>query len=171
MKPPGLLQGKFIFKKLPNGNLDKTKVVCTLCNAELVYCRSSSSLKYHLNAKHPLANAEDAGPSTDVVQGKSRRQTTMFECNRGKPVSTALSAKLTNLLAQWIATSCRPISVVEDDGLELVLQAATGDPSYKLPARRTIMRRIHDQHAAEKAAKDEKTVVLGQLSHARYFFL
>ncbi|KAA0712447.1 Ligand-dependent corepressor [Triplophysa tibetana] len=25
MKPPGLLQGKFIFKKLPNGNLDKTK--------------------------------------------------------------------------------------------------------------------------------------------------
>lgn len=158
IKPPGLLQGKFIFKKLPNGNLDKTKVVCTLCNAELVYCRSSSSLKYHLNAKHPLANAEDAGPSTDVVQGKSRRQTTMFECNRGKPVSTALSAKLTNLLAQWIATSCRPISVVEDDGLELVLQAATGDPSYKLPARRTIMRRIQDQHAAEKAAKYEKMV-------------
>ncbi len=92
------------------------------------------------------------------MQGKSRRQTTMFECNRGKPVSTALSAKLTNLLAQWIATSCRPISVVENDGLELVLQAATGDPYYKLPARRTIMRRIHDQHAAEKAAKDEKMV-------------
>ncbi|XP_055065255.2 E3 SUMO-protein ligase ZBED1-like [Misgurnus anguillicaudatus] len=82
----------------------------------------------------------------------------MFECNRGKPVSAALSAKLTTLLAQWIATSCRPISVVEDDGLELVLQAATGDPSYKLPARRTIIRRIHDQHAAEKAAKDEKIV-------------
>ena len=72
----------------------------------------------------------------------------MFECNRVKPVSTALSAKLTNLLAQWIATSCRPISVVEDDGLDLVLQAAAGDPSHKLPARRT----------AEKAAKDEKMV-------------
>lgn len=68
-KPPGLLQEKFVFKKLPNGNLDKTKVVCTLCNAELVYCRGSSSLKYHLNAKHPLADAEDAGPSTDVAQG------------------------------------------------------------------------------------------------------
>ena len=68
------------------------------------------------------------------------------------------SDKLSNLLAQWIATSCWPISVVEDDGLGLVLQAATGDPSYKLPARRTIMRRIHDQHASEKAAKDEKLV-------------
>lgn len=149
----GLLQGKFVFKKLPDGNLDKTKAVCTLCKAELVYCRSSSSLKYHLKAKHPL----DAGPSTDVALGKSCvRQTTLFECNRGKPVSTALSAKLTNLLAQWIAINCRPISVVEDDGLELLLQAATGDPSYKLPARRTIMRKIHNQHATEKAARDEK---------------
>ena len=98
MKPPGLLQGKCIFKKLPNGNLNKTKVV-------------------RVPLRYP------------VVQGKSSaRQTTMFECNRGKPVSTALSAKPTNL-AQWIATSCRPISVVEDDGLELVLQAATGDQS------------------------------------------
>ncbi|XP_060792592.1 E3 SUMO-protein ligase ZBED1-like [Neoarius graeffei] len=158
-KPPGLLQGKFIFKKLPNGDIDKTKVVCTLCNAELVYCRSSTSLKYHLNAKHPLANAADAGSSTETP-GKSHRQTTLFECNRGKPVSAALSDKLTNLLAQWIATSCRPISVVEDDGLELVLQAATGNPSYKLPARRTIIRTItpHDQYTAEKAAKDEKMV-------------
>lgn len=154
---PGLLQGKFFFKKLPNGDLDKTKVVCTLCKAELVYCRSSSSLKYHLNAKHPLAEVEGAGASTDVAPGKSRvRQTTMFECNRGKPVSTALSAKLTNLLAHWIALNCRPISVVEDEGLELLLQAATGDPSYKLPARRTILRRINDQHTAEKAAKEEK---------------
>ena len=69
-KPPCLLKGKFIFKKLPNGNLDKTKVVCTLCNAELV-SRSSSSLKYHLNAKHPLTNAEHAGPSTAVAPEKS----------------------------------------------------------------------------------------------------
>ncbi|KAJ8369426.1 hypothetical protein SKAU_G00094540 [Synaphobranchus kaupii] len=101
----------------------RPRFVCTLCKAELVYCRSSSSLKSHLNAKHPLADVEDAGPSTDVAPGKSRvRQTTIFECNRGKPVSTALSAKLTNLLAQWIAINCRPISVVEDDGLELLLQ-------------------------------------------------
>nr|XP_055037062.1 E3 SUMO-protein ligase ZBED1-like [Misgurnus anguillicaudatus] len=82
----------------------------------------------------------------------------MFECNRGKPVSAALSAKLTTLLAQWIATSCWPISVVEDDGLELVPHVATGDLSYRIPARQTVMRRIHDQHAAEKAAKDEKMV-------------
>ena len=48
------------------------------------------------------------------------------------------------------------ISVVEDEGLELLLRAATGDPTYTLPARRTIVRRIHDKYAAEKAVKDEK---------------
>ncbi|KAJ8280862.1 hypothetical protein GJAV_G00060070 [Gymnothorax javanicus] len=80
----------------------------------------------------------------------------MFECSQGKPVTSALSTKLTNLIAQWIAINCWPISVVEDDGLELILQAATGDPSYKLPARRNNMRRIHDQHVAEKTAKEEK---------------
>lgn len=149
-KPPSLLEGKFVFKTLPNGDIDKKKVVCTLCSAELSYCRSSSSLKYHLTAKHPFGNAADAAP------GKSCRQTTLFEGNRGKPVSAALSEKLTTLLAQWIATSCRPISIVEDDGLELVLQAATGDPSYKLPARRTVVWRINDQYAAEKASKDGK---------------
>ena len=155
---PGLLNGKFVFKKLPNGDLDKTGVICTIYKAELKYCRSTSSLKYHLDAKHPgalgaAANEEIAGSS-----GKSRvRQTTMFESTeRSKPVSAALSARLTKLLAQWIAINCRPISVVEDDGLELVLQAATGDPTYKLPARRTIVRRIHDQYATEKEKKEEK---------------
>lgn len=46
--------------------------------------------------------------------------------------------------------------MVEDEGLELLLQAATGDPSYKLPARQAIVRRISEQHATEKAAKEEK---------------
>ncbi|KAM7383838.1 hypothetical protein PAMA_011282 [Pampus argenteus] len=87
--------------------------------------KSSSSLKYHLDAKHPFANAADAGSSTDKTPTKSSRQTSLFECTRGKPVSTALSETLTNLLAQWIATSCRSISTVEDEGLELVLKAAT----------------------------------------------
>lgn len=135
--PPGLLKGHFIFKKLPNGKIDKTMLVCILRNAQLVYCRSSSSLNYHLNTslKHPLAMVGDRGTRTDVAWGNNRCQTTIFECNRGKPVSTALLSKLTTLPAQWIATSCRPISLVQDDGLEVVLQMATGDPSYKLAAR------------------------------------
>ena len=168
---PGFLGGIFFFKKLQNGNLDKTKTICTLCKAELAYCRSSSSMKYHVKAKHPLAvvseaeqrdpaagvNTPQATGSTPQAPGKTVRQARMTdEYMRGRPVSAALSAKLTSLLAQWIAIDCRPISVVEDDGLQLLLQAATGDPNYKLPARRTIVRRIHDKHATEKAERDKK---------------
>ena len=79
VKPPGhhLLQGKFLSKKLPNADLDKTKVVpnadldktkvvCTLCKAELAYCRTSWSLKLHLKAKHPGDNVEVEAQSTSL---------------------------------------------------------------------------------------------------------
>ena len=45
---PGSLGGHFRFKKLSDGSLDKTKVICNLCSAQLSYCRSITSLKYHL---------------------------------------------------------------------------------------------------------------------------
>ena len=43
--------GKFLFKRQNDGTIDKTKVVCNICQAELIYYRSLS-LSYHFNAKH-----------------------------------------------------------------------------------------------------------------------
>lgn len=40
----GVLGGKFHFKKLPEGSLEKTKVICTVCKVEFNYHRSNSSL-------------------------------------------------------------------------------------------------------------------------------
>ena len=153
---PGLLHGMFHYKKLPSGFLDKTKVICTMCKGEFAYCRSTTSLKYHLNAKHPLVDASKNASTKLDGAASGVRQTTLDECRRDKSVSTALSTQLTNLLAQWIATNCRPISIGEDDGLELLLQAATGAPKYKLPSRKTISTRIRDQYASEKMVKDKK---------------
>src|SRR4029434_3359460 len=48
----GLLGGKFLFKRQNDRTIDKTKVVCSICQEECSYHRSSSSLSYHLNAKH-----------------------------------------------------------------------------------------------------------------------
>ena len=44
---------------------------CEMRNLFTVGVLPVSSTTY-VNAKHPLAIAEDAGPSTDVAQGKSR---------------------------------------------------------------------------------------------------
>src|SRR4029434_9620154 len=41
-----------LFKSQNDGTIDKTEVVCSICQAEFSYHRGSSSLSYHLNAKH-----------------------------------------------------------------------------------------------------------------------
>ena len=51
MMERGLLDGKFHFKKLWDGSVDKTKAVCTDCQAEFSYHQSTSSLNYHMQAK------------------------------------------------------------------------------------------------------------------------
>src|SRR4029434_5057164 len=53
----GLLGGKSLFKSKNDGTTDKTKVVCSICQAEFSYHRSSSSLIYRLNAKHPTQSS------------------------------------------------------------------------------------------------------------------
>src|SRR4029434_5216921 len=56
----------FLFKRQNDGTPDKTKVVCSICQAEFSHHRSSSSLSYHLNAKHPTESSPrlDARPPT-----------------------------------------------------------------------------------------------------------
>ena len=68
----GLLGGKFLFKRQNDRTIDKTKVVCSICQAEFSYHRSSSSLSYHLNAKvagdcRPINIVEDGG-LTEVIR-------------------------------------------------------------------------------------------------------
>ncbi|MEQ2313045.1 hypothetical protein AMECASPLE_037568 [Ameca splendens] len=53
----GPMNEKFTFQKHPDGTIDKGRVICLLCKKEFAYHRSSSSLAYHINAKHPVASA------------------------------------------------------------------------------------------------------------------
>ncbi|XP_039455640.1 E3 SUMO-protein ligase ZBED1-like [Oreochromis aureus] len=52
-------------------------------------------------------------------------------------MSKSATDRLTNVIAKWIAMNCRPINIVEDEGLTEVLQIASNDPSYKPPCRTT----------------------------------
>ena len=137
----GLLGGKFLFKKQNDGTIDKTKVVCSICQVEFSYHRSSSSLTYHLNAKHPT----ESRPRLDG------RQPTLhdFSTNITRPVRE----KVTNALAVWVARDCRPINIVEDGGLTEVIVIASGDNSYGSPSRGTIVSRIHSLYDGERARK------------------
>ena len=151
----GPVDGKFCFKKQVDGSVDKKTVVCKLCRKEFAYHRSLSSLKYHLNAKHVAASVEinvSPTPGTSTQSQATLDQMTGF---RGK-ISKSTSDKLTNSLAHWIAVDCRPLAVVEDKGLEKVLQIASSDNSYELPCRKTISSRIHQLYDTKKEEKEKQ---------------
>ena len=80
----GLLGGKFLFKRQNDGTIDKTKVVCSICQAEFSDHRSSSSLSYHRNAKH----------QTESSPGLDGRQPTLHDFSR--KVTRPVREKVTN---------------------------------------------------------------------------
>src|SRR4029434_1288985 len=101
----GLLGGLFLFKRQNDRTIDKTKVVCSICQAEFSYHRGSSSLSYHLNAKHPT----ESSPRLDG------RQPTLHDFSR--QITRPVREKVTKGVAVWVACDCRHINIVEDGGL------------------------------------------------------
>src|SRR4029434_7233109 len=94
----GLLGRKFLFKRQNYGTIDKNKVVCSICQEECSYNRSSSSLSYHLNAKHP----------TESSPRLADRQPTLHDFSR--KITRPFREKVTI----WGAGDCRPINIVEE---------------------------------------------------------
>ena len=98
----GLLGGKSLFKSQNDGTIDKTKVVCSICQAEF---------SYHLNAKHPT----ESSPRLDD------RQPTLHDFSR------KITRPVREKVAIWVAGDCRPINIVEDSGLIEVIRIASGE--------------------------------------------
>src|SRR4029434_2609351 len=58
-----------------DGTIDKTKVVCSICQDEFSHHRSSSSLSYHLNAKHPTESSTRLDGRQPTLHDFSRKIT------------------------------------------------------------------------------------------------
>src|SRR4029434_2149832 len=82
----GLLGGKFLFKRQNDRTIYKTKVVCSICQAECNYHRSSSCLSYHLNAKHPTESSPRLDGRKPTLHDFSRKLT--------RPVREKVTVKL-----------------------------------------------------------------------------
>src|SRR4029434_7266682 len=130
----GLLGGKFLFNRQNYGTID---VVCSICQIEFSYHRSSSCLSYHLNAKHPTESSPRLHDRQPILHDFSRKIT--------RPVREKDTI--------WVASDCRPINIVEDGGLTEVIRIASGDNSYDLPSRGTIVTRIYSLYDGERARK------------------
>ncbi|CAJ1081194.1 E3 SUMO-protein ligase ZBED1-like [Xyrichtys novacula] len=63
--------------------------------------------------------------------------------------------KLETAIAKWVATTCRPISIVQDVGLREIIRITSNDWTYELPCRTTITTKIHNLFDNEKAKVSE----------------
>ena len=115
-------------------------MICTLCKKEFSFHRSTSSLKYHISAKHALVSASSSGACPGLLQ-------------------TTLTENLTKIIAKWTAKDCRTINIVEVKGLAEVLQVASRDTFYKPPSRGTAIIKIHNLYKPEKNKKEEDLAV------------
>lgn len=152
MEKNTLVNGHFIFKTLPDGTIDKTQVICSHCKKVFNYHRSISSLRYHLSAKH-------VGVDTSREPKQTTHQTTL-DAACGRPINQPRSRKLEEAIAKWVATSCRPVFIVEDRGLKEIIRIASNDYTYEPPSRQTITRRIHELYEKERGTR------ANQLEHA-----
>ncbi|KAK0153914.1 Zinc finger BED domain-containing protein 1 [Merluccius polli] len=152
-KVTGPMNGRFTFLQRPDGTIDKNKVICIICKKEFAYHRSSSSLAYHVNAKHPDASAAAAQISVEHVSHSKAVRQIKLEEEDAPCMSLPATHRLTDVLAKWIAMDCRPMNIVEDEGLTEVLQSASNDPSYRSPCGATVTNAIIDMYDVERKNK------------------
>lgn len=134
----GKLGESFVFKLNDCGKVtDRKTVFCKKCRKSFSYSGSTSSLQYHMKHVHPF---QGGSTSTGVATPISSSQSTL-EHLIVKPVSSNKETEITNKLVKWIVQDSRPVNIVSDYGLEVVLQEALGFNTYNLPSRDTITKK------------------------------
>lgn len=97
------------------------------------------------------ANISSKDVSNLASHSKALRQTKLEE-NTSCMTKSATDRPM-NVLSKWIAMNCRPINIVEDEGLTEALQTASNDPSYKPLCSTTVTTKISKMCDGEKKNK------------------
>ena len=122
------------------------EVVCSICKKALSYNGATTSnlhahlKKYHLSV---LSSSSEKKPAA---------QTTMtdFAAKRAiKSCGAAQSEAITSLLIGWVTTNMRPLSVLNDSGLQSLLQHL--EPGYTVPSRTYVSTAIGKRHNEGKS--------------------
>jgi hypothetical protein len=159
--------GHFVYVE-KDGVIDKTNVRCNYCSATFKYHHSLSSLKYHLQAKHPYIDhrstvsvskpgSHGSVASSSIGNSGSVKQATLDRfCRDSVPMSKEKNLGITQALASWISESARPFNIVNDPGLREVICIASGSMGFTMPNRQTIKNRVDAMFDAQKAVVQTK---------------
>jgi hypothetical protein len=113
----------------------KKKASCKVCGREEDCSSNTSNLLRHLKTKHPdkyfmLSDPDLKSPTTPT-------QKTLFH---PIPISPNRSAKISRLIAEWIACNNRPLSIVEDREFKRLFLEL--EPRYEVVSRTTLAKSI-----------------------------
>jgi hypothetical protein len=112
--------------------ISKKRARCKKCGHEEDCSNNTSNLLRHLKTSHPgeYFNSSDPQKPTSI-------QTTLL---RPIPLCPEKSEKISQLIGKWIARNNRPISIIEDKGLQELF--AELEPRYTLISRTTLANSI-----------------------------
>ena len=132
MPPPKSSVWKF-FKR----NADGKTLKCTLCDAQLTYCGTTSNMRYHITNLHPNQLQDEAQPTVGQFLTRSPIK-----------LSETRSESITNSIATMVVKDYLPLSIVSGEGFQgLVNEVA---PTFKIPSRNTIKSRIEKMYDEKK---------------------
>lgn len=177
MSKKSILGGEFFYVEG-----QKSLVQCKRCKKTFKYHHSTSSLKYHLTNYHGssvtlsksgsssstttraigsdehsnLNNSSGTATTTSVEQqSQSFVQQTLSGMGHSK-ITAKKASDMTLSMAMWLAKSCRPIALCEDEGLRDLLRIASGNAAYDPPSRQTIQRRVDNLFQECKTGVESK---------------
>uniref|UniRef100_H3ARX0 BED-type domain-containing protein n=1 Tax=Latimeria chalumnae TaxID=7897 RepID=H3ARX0_LATCH len=135
--------------------LNETTMQCNFCSTSFSYHKSTTSMLNHLKLKHPSANLEN---NTDCVCGKKQASITTFTAlSSSRRCDQSRAERTTVLIAKMIAKDMLPISFVEGDGFQELLEYI--EQEYTVPARKTIMASLEKLHTECAAAVSDKLAI------------
>ena len=118
------------FKKMENGQLDRSIVFCSHCGVELKYNGTPSVLTNHLERLHK-----------DKLKPKSAKSTQSLITHFSAPAETKvkklspnhpLQVKFKNEIVRWVIENFRPLKIVTDERLLNAFKIA--NPSLSVPS-------------------------------------
>ena len=130
--------------------VDKNKAKCKFCKQELACAGGNTSGPMrHVRSKHPTMLLGSAAKSIDP-----QPKVTAFTA---RPISESRSETITNLICDVIGECMLAISVVDAPSFTKLM--AFVEPSYKVPCRQTMTKRLEAQQERLKSkVKEEMTV-------------
>nr|XP_039270001.1 zinc finger BED domain-containing protein 4-like [Styela clava] len=124
-------------------NSGKSETECKWCHEKFAFHGTTSNLSNHMKRKHPGIKLEEEQLSRGTSSSAKQTRLEHF-----RPISQARQEEITCLITEFVVADMRPLSVVDGVGFRNLLKNL--QPSYAMPSRQTIARRVETMFAGKK---------------------